>query len=75
MVEFKTLKSERIDFGRNDFIEVARKKTENTGKTTEFVSIARGYYAQDNTPRYRKAFTVPDDEEVMHFISKMLLEM
>ena len=75
MVEFETIRSERIDFGRNDFIEVARKRAVDTGTSTEFISLSRGYYTQDNTPRFRKAFTVPDNEEVKRFITQLLLEV
>jgi len=39
MVEFETLKAEEVKFGKNNFIEVARKKAVGESLSKEFVAI------------------------------------
>ena len=71
MVQFETLKNKKINFGRNNFLEVARKKaiTED-GNENEFISLSRGYYLPDGTERFRKSLSVPDDPELKKFIAE-----
>ncbi len=72
-VSFETIKAEIKDFGRNNFIEVARKKaTSEDGSTNEFISVTRGYYAQDGSKKYKKSLTIPDDEETKEFVAEMI---
>jgi len=47
MVEFETIKAEEVKFGRNNFIEISRKKAVTDNNETEFISIARGFYLAD----------------------------
>lgn len=75
MVEFETLRAEKINFGRNNFIEIARKKAIADNGTNEFISISRGYYLPDESERFKKSLTVPDDDEVKKFIANMILEL
>ncbi len=75
MVEFETLKSEEITFGENNFIEVARKKAISEDGENEFVSLTRGYFTADGTRRYKTNFSVPNDEDVVDFITENLPEM
>jgi acetone carboxylase gamma subunit len=71
-VEFETVSSDKIPFGKNNFIEVARKRAVSKDGTTEFVSISRGYTMRDGTERYKSSLTIPDDEEVRQFIIEKL---
>ena len=41
MVEFKTLSSEDLKFGKNNFVEVARKVAITEDGENEFVSLSR----------------------------------
>jgi hypothetical protein len=43
-VQFETIKAEKVDFGRNNFLEVALKRAKTTDGTNEFISVSRGYY-------------------------------
>ncbi|MCD6461648.1 MAG: hypothetical protein J7L61_02780 [Thermoplasmata archaeon] len=72
MVTFETLKAEKKDFGRNNFIEVARKKATTEDGETEFISISRGYYLQDGTERFKKSIAIPDDSEMKNFVAEMI---
>lgn len=73
-VQFDTLKSEKIPFGRNNFIEVARKKAVANSIEKEFVSISRGYFLPNDTARFKKSITIPDDEAIKKFIAEKLLQ-
>ena len=47
MVEFKTLSSEDIKFGKNNFVEVARKVAVSDEGENEFVSLSRGFFTEE----------------------------
>ena len=75
MVDFETLKSEKKEFGRNNFIEVARKRAVTDDGESEFISISRGYYLPDKSERFKKSLTIPDDPEMKEFVSKMIKDL
>jgi len=67
-VDFITVSAEKIEFGRNNFIEVARKKAITDEGESEFISISRGYYLPDGTERFKKSLTIPDEAEIKEFV-------
>lgn len=71
-VEFETVSSEKITFGKTNFIEVARKRAVSKDGATEFISISRGYTMRDGSERYKKSMTIPDDQEIKDFIIDQL---
>ncbi len=71
-VEFQTIKEEIVEFGKNNFIEIARKKAVTDEGENEFVSISRGFYAQDGTKRYRKSVSLPNEPEKLEEAIKKL---
>ena len=72
MVEFETVKAEEVKFGKNNFIEVARKKAVSDNEEREFVSISRGYYLPDGSKRWKASITLPDEKEKREKIAKLL---
>ena len=66
-VRFETIRAEKVNFGRNNFIEVARKRATTSEGTKEFISVSRGYYLPDKTERFKRSLTIPDDAEVRAF--------
>ena len=46
-VEFQTIKSEEIKFGKNNFLELARKKAITPEGENEFLAISRGFFLPD----------------------------
>ena len=75
-VVFEIMESKRIDFGSKNFIEVARKKAVvDDGEENEFISISRGYYREEDKPRYRTSLTIPDEGDIKEFVSKAILEL
>ena len=66
--EFQTLKSEEIKFGKNNFLEIARKKAVTDDGANEFVAISRGFFLPDGTKRFKKSIAIPDEKDVKNFI-------
>jgi hypothetical protein len=75
MVEFETIKAEEIQFGNNNFIEVARKKAVDQDRENTFISISRGFMTFNGEKRYRKSFTLPLNDEVLDFVARKIKEV
>jgi hypothetical protein len=75
MVEFQTIKEEAIEFGNNNFIEVARKKAITEDGENVFISLSRGFKTPEGEKRYKKSFTIPDEEEVKNFVADKIKEV
>ncbi len=74
-VEFKTLDSKDVKFGKNNFIEIARKKAVVEDGENEFVAISRGFFLPDGTKRYKKSIAIPDQKDIKESIAKALTEI
>jgi len=72
MVEFETLKAEEVKFGKNNFIEVARKKAISEAIQKEFVAVSRGFYLSDGTKKWKSSITLPDEEEKRKQIAELI---
>lgn len=72
MVEFETLFIQEKKYGRNNFIEVARKRSE---QGFEFISVARGWFAPDGRKRYKRAFSLPINKDVLEFTADVLTKL
>ena len=75
MVEFQTVKSEEVKFGKNNFLEVARKKAVADEGENEFIAISRGFFLPDGTKRFKKSLAIPDEQEIKDFVSAKIKEM
>jgi hypothetical protein len=76
MVEFETLESEEIEFGRNNFIQVTRKRAiPDEGEPNQFVGLTRGYFTEDGERRFRRNFAIPLEEEVIEFVTEHIPAM
>ena len=75
MVEFQTVKAEEIKFGKNNFLEVARKKAVADEGENEFIAISRGFFLPDGTKRFKKSLALPDNQEIKDFVSTKIKEM
>jgi len=74
-VEFETLKAEKKEFGRNNFIEVARKKAKTADGENEFISVSRGYFLPDGSERFKKSLTIPDIADIKEFVANMIKDL
>jgi len=72
MVEFETLKAEEIPFGRNNFIEVSRKRARTMEGESEFIAVSRGYYLQDGTKRWKASIALPTEREKLERIATLI---
>lgn len=75
MVEFEKIEGEIVEFGENEFIEVGRKKAVSDEGERAFVSLSRGFIADDGSRRYKSNFSIPADQDVLAFIVEHLPEM
>ena len=71
-VEFVTIRAEKINFGRNNFLEVARKRATTSEGSNEFISVSRGYYLLDKSERFKRSLTIPDDPAIKNFVSEKI---
>ena len=72
MVEFETLKSKEVKFGKNSFIEISRRKVKTPIGENEFIAISRGYYLPDNTKRWRASIALPNEKDKREKIADIL---
>ncbi len=63
MVEFKTIKSKEVRFGKNSFIEISKRKVITPVGENEFIAVSRGYYLPDKTKRWRASIALPNEKE------------
>ena len=63
MVEFKTIKSKEVKFGKNSFIEISKRKVITPVGENEFIAVSRGYYLPDKTKRWRASIALPNEKD------------
>ncbi len=72
MVEYEIIEAKEIKFGRNNFIEVARKKAISEEGENEFISISRGYYLEDGSKKWKASIALPMDQEKRDEIADLI---
>ncbi len=72
MVEFKTLKSKEVKFGKNSFIEVSKRRVVTPVGENEFIAISRGYYMPDETKRWRASIALPNEKDKREKIADLI---
>lgn len=72
MVEFKTLKSKEVKFGRNSFIEISKRKVVTPVGENEFVAVSRGYYLPDKSKRWRASIALPNEKDKREKIAELI---
>ena len=75
MVEFQTIKAEEVKFGKNNFLEIARKKAVTEEGDNEFISLSRGFYLPDGSKRFKRNIAIPDDPQIREFVAKHIKDM
>lgn len=66
-MEYETIASEYLEYGRNKFLELSKKRTLPDGEV--FLNLSKGYYTPDGQRRYQKGIGFPNDKE---FIAKLI---
>jgi hypothetical protein len=72
MVEFETIKSKEIKFGKNSFIEISKRKVKTPVGENEFIALSRGYYLPDNTKRWRASIALPNEKDKREKIAELI---
>jgi hypothetical protein len=72
MVEFETLKSKEIKFGKNSFIEISKRKVKTPLGENDFIAVSRGYYMPDGTKRWRSSIALPNEKEKREKIADLI---
>jgi len=75
MVEFQTIKAEEVKFGKNNFLEIARKKAVTEDGNNEFISLSRGFYLPDGSKRFKRNIAIPDDPKIKEFVAKRIKDL
>jgi hypothetical protein len=75
MVEFQTVKAEEVKFGKNNFLEIARKMAVTEEGKNEFISLSRGFYLPDGSKRFKRNIAIPDDPQIRQFVAKHIKDM
>ena len=75
MVEFETVKAEEIEFGRNNFIEIARKIAKTEEGETEYISLSRGYYLPDKSKKFKTSIALPTEKDKLEKIAELINTM
>jgi hypothetical protein len=75
-MEYETILSEYVNYGRNKFIEISKKrvKPEDGSKPENafFVNISKGYYAPDGEKRYQRGIGFPPEEAIVNSLIEKL---
>ncbi len=71
-VEFETIEAKETKFGKNNFLEIARKKAKTETGENEFIAISRGFFTPTGERRYKKSVALPVDGEVIDFVISAL---
>ena len=72
MVGFETIKAVEVKFGRNNFIEVSRRKAVSENGEVEFISIARGFYLPDGNRGWKSSITLPNEKDKLEEIARII---
>ena len=75
MVEFQTVKAEEVKFGKNNFLEIARKKAIVEDGENEFIAVSRGFFLPDGAKKFKKSLAIPDEKAIKEFVSKKIMEV
>ena len=75
MVDYETIESKEVSFGKNNFIEIAKKRAISEGGENEFISISRGYYLEDGSKRWKASVALPQEKEKRDEIADFLKQL
>lgn len=71
-VEYETIAAEKRAFGKNNFIEIARKRAKTSQGVNEFIAISRGYYMPNGKEQFKTSLAIPDDIALKEFIAEKI---
>ncbi|MBN2250777.1 MAG: hypothetical protein JW724_01710 [Candidatus Altiarchaeota archaeon] len=69
-MEYQTIISEYVDYGRNKFLEVSKKKVKPD--ETIFLNISKGFYTPEGEKRYQRGIGFPNEKEIVDSLIEKL---
>ena len=72
-VSFETIKAEEIQFGKNNFLEIAKKKAITEEGENVFLSISRGFFSEmdgEKRKKFRSSIAIPDEKDIIDAVMK-----
>lgn len=72
---FEALIERTYDFGRNGYLEVARKRLREGTDAADFLVVSRGFYESDGSKRWTKFVTLPDDPALRAWLAEQLAKI
>jgi hypothetical protein len=72
-MEYETLLCEYVDYGRNKFIEVSKKRA--ISENAVFLNISKGYYTPDGRKQYRGGIGFPPEDAIVSGLIEKLQSM
>jgi hypothetical protein len=75
MTTYEVLGERTLRFGKNAYLEVARKRVTEKGESTEFLILTRGFVQEDGSKRWTKFVTLPATPEVRDWLVEALREV
>jgi hypothetical protein len=63
-MEYETITSEYVDYGRNKFIEISKKRV--MPENAVFLNISKGYYTPEGEKRYQRGIGFPPEEAIVN---------
>jgi hypothetical protein len=75
MVEFEIVNAKEISFGKNKFLEIARKKAKTDEGESEIITISKGFVAPTGQKRFKNSLGFEASDEVRNELIKALQEI
>lgn len=72
IVEFETMGSKEIKFGKNKFLEVARKRVKTEEGESEIISLSKGTFTPSGQKMFKQGFGFPADKELVDSLVEAL---
>lgn len=69
-MEYQTIASEYVDYGRNKFLEISKKKV--ASDNTVFLNISKGFYTPEGERRYQRGIGFPNEKKVVEYLVEKL---
>ena len=69
-MEYETIVSEYVDYGRNKFLEISKKKVKPD--ETIFLNISKGFYTPEGGKRYQRGIGFPNEMDIVNNLIEKL---
>jgi hypothetical protein len=69
-MEYETIVSEYVDYGRNKFLEISKKKVKPD--ETIFLNISKGFYTPEGEKRYQRGIGFPNELDIVNNLIEKL---